>query len=1064
MDKKKALKIATATTVAASAFVSVAPATFAASTSTASKAVTKAEADAKKVKDLYNAKKLSFKKISYKTATASYNKAVAEVKKLAKGKTKTALENRLKSVKSIHTYAANYNKAIDLSAALATATSNVNAELKKASFDLAGAKKDQAALKTATANFSKHVVKGTVYGESPRAQFTAKYLTPAKTAATAVDKKIKAVEAELSDVKIATADVTALESAVKGLKDEATVATAEKLLTAAKASFAKVDTASVKADLSKRISAAEKTLGDFKTEWNEVKTATADVVKLEEAVKALKDDATVKAAEDALATAKASYAKVDTETVKADLGKRIEDAGKGIEAKKAELAVPKVESVSAINASQIVVKFNKLVDETTAGDKANYTVEGSHPASVEVQEDEKSVVLTLAAPYAEAKTVAAQVEGVKLKDSQDKFPLFAGTVTIEDKVAANISSVAGTTNGDVLKSVKVSYSEPVKAGAAIKIDGVKVAVTSAGVSQDISGLSLDASKEHTVEIVNLTDGANNVAPVVSYKFSATKDVSAPTVKSVSALNDNQFVVEFSEKVDKATVETTDFAVVKTASLSPVSVTGVAPVSDDVTGTKYVVTTNLASADYSLVNSIALNIAIRDKAFKDVPGNESAASTASVTLTKDAVAPTLASTVFEKDNDGAVTKVTLKFDEEVNLGAGMDYTDLEVVQDNGVLQSGFFTKSEVDGKNVVLTVKSGVKAGKFSVSLPTGFVVDKSIAGNKSVASSSIVDFGKGETATTFVVSSAKVLKSNEITVTYPTKVVGGAFDGSATSLDRYTLNGKMLPEGTKITLDAGQTVATIVLPAGSISSTDAAAVFQVNGVKALTGETSKLFTETITITDNVAPVLTSAQVLADGQTFVFNYSENLGTVGATLGSEFKFVVDGKEVTLADGEFTKVSASGKQIVAKVNATVSNNDAKPASAAVSGTNASIATVANGDKATQDKVYTYTVGLGVVGGANEGQPVVTDGTTEYALSNGDATFKVDNVDVSVKGAKDGDTFTVTTKKAVAATTSALAFNTSKVITVETVAPTLDAASFDIEDLVGNDQKAEVKLTTTR
>ncbi|MGG1572236.1 hypothetical protein [Fictibacillus sp. NRS-1165] len=304
MDKKKALKIATATTVAASAFVSVAPATFAASTTTASKAVTKAEADAKKVKDLYNAKKLSFKKISYKTATASYNKAVAEIKKLSKGKTKTALENRLKSVKSIHTYAANYNKAVDLGAALATATSNVNAELKKASFDLAGAKKDQAALKTATTNFTKQVAKGTVYGESPSAQFNAKYLTPAKTAATAVDKKIKAVEAELNDVKIATADVVALESAVKGLKDEASVATAEKLLTAAKASFAKVDTASAKSSLSKRIAAAEKTLGDFKTEWNEVKTATADVVKLEEAVKALKDEASVKAAEELLDAAK----------------------------------------------------------------------------------------------------------------------------------------------------------------------------------------------------------------------------------------------------------------------------------------------------------------------------------------------------------------------------------------------------------------------------------------------------------------------------------------------------------------------------------------------------------------------------------------------------------------------------------------------------------------------------------------------------------------------------------------------------------------------------------------
>ncbi|MCQ6264520.1 hypothetical protein M1K46_02415 [Fictibacillus sp. WQ 8-8] len=492
MDKKKALKIATATTVAASAFVSVAPATFAASTSAASKAVTKAEADAKKVKDQYNAKKLAFKKIDTKAAVSSYNKAVAEVKKLSKGKTKSALESKLKAVKGIHTYAANYNKALDLGAALATATKNVNDELKKASFDLAGAKKDQAALKTATTNFSKHVVKGTVYGESPRAQFTAKYLTPAKTAATAVDKKIKAVEAELSDVKIATADVVALESAVKGLKDEATVATAEKLLTAAKASFAKVDTASVKTDLSKRISAAEKTLGDFKTEWNEVKTATADVVKLEEAVKALKDDATVKAAEDALATAKASYAKVDTETVKADLGKRIEDAGKAIDAKKAELAVPKVESVSAIAAKKVEVKFAKPVAE---GSKASFTVKkGSSTigvANIEWNED---------------KTAASLELSTKL--SAGKYDISVAGLT---DTALTASLEAQNERADELKPLS---SDLVSTDASYNKDDINTAVVG---YQLLNQYGEDITKE--ASLGNVTNGFDVVASTGSVSFS-----------------------------------------------------------------------------------------------------------------------------------------------------------------------------------------------------------------------------------------------------------------------------------------------------------------------------------------------------------------------------------------------------------------------------------------------------------------------------------------------------------------------------------------------------------------
>lgn len=648
-----------------------------------------------------------------------------------------------------------------------------------------------------------------------------------------------------------------------------------------------------------------------------------------------------------------------------------------------------------------------------------------------------------------------------MKDSQDTFPLYAGTVTISDKVNAEISKVEGLTNGDVLKSVTISYSEPVKAGAAIKIDGVKVGVTEAGVSQEIKGLSLDSSKNHTVEIVNLTDSADNVNALATYSFNATKDTTAPTVKSVTALNDTQFVVEFSEKMNAASVEKGDFAVVKSSTLSPVTVNKVEALADDTTGTKFVVTTNLSSGDYTSVSSIGLNVAFASKAFTDVAGNESAASTATVTLSKDTVAPAFTSAVFEKDKDGAVTKVTLNFDEEVVLGTNMDHSDLEVVAENGVLQSDLFTKTEVNGKKVVLTVKSGVKSGKFSIGLPVGFVVDKAITPNKSVATSTIVDFGKADASTTFDVTKAEIKSTNVITVTYPKAVVGGSFAGSATSLDRYTLNGKALPAGTKITLDSEQKVATITLPVGTIATTDDAAVFQISGVKALTGETNKFFTTTLKVTDNVAPVLTSAQVLADGQTFVLTYDENLGNVGSNLGNEFKITVDGKDVTLKDDEFAKVSTNGKQIIAKVKATVTNNDAKVATAVVSGTNASVATVSNGDKATKDTTYNYTVKN------NAGTLEVLDASNVKAGTldnNGDGTFIVDGVTVTVKGAKDGNTFTVTTTAPVAATTSDVKLDTSKVITIETVSGATDTLNFDVEDVAGNDQKAEVKVTTTR
>lgn len=726
---------------------------------------------------------------------------------------------------------------------------------------------------------------------------------------------------------------------------------------------------------------------------------------------------------------------------------------------------PAVKSVSAINASQVVVSFNKAVDKTTAETEGYYTVDGKAPSKAELQED-GTVLLTLSSAYTKATTVAVEIDGVKLKDSQDTFPIYAGTVTISDKVNAEIKEVKGTTNGDTLKSVTVSYSEPVKAGAAIKINGVKVGVTEAGVSQTISSLSLDATKEHTVEIVNLTDGADNVNALATYKFTATTDKTAPTVKSVSALNDTQFVVEFSEKIDKDSVATGDFAVVKSADLTSVTVSKVEQQSGDTTGTKYVVTTNLDADDYKTVSSVGLNIAFADKAFKDVPGNESAASTASVTLSKDTVAPTLSAAVFEKDKDGEVTKVTLKFDEEVVLGSNMNHEDLEVVAENGVLKTDLFTKTEVDGKNVILTVKDDTKSGKFSIGLPTGFVVDKAIVANKSAATSTIVDFGKADASTTYDITKAEnTLTANVFQVTFPKAVVGGAFDGSATSLDRYTLNGKALPTGTKITLDADQKVATITLPSDSVSTTDSAAVFQVSGVKALTGETNKFYTTTVKVTDNVSPELKSAQLLADGQTFVLTFGEEV-TATTNLGEEFKIVADGKEVTLKDDEFTKVSSTGKQLVVKVDATVETAAAKPATAVKSGTNAAKVTLTNGDKASKDATYNFTIADGAVGGANEGKLVVTDGTTELAALdvNGDASFVLDGVTIAVVGGAKADAFTVTTTAPVAAQTGALKLDTTKVVSIETVGTVTNTLNFGVEDAEGNDQKGEVKVVTTR
>lgn len=538
------------------------------------------------------------------------------------------------------------------------------------------------------------------------------------------------------------------------------------------------------------------------------------------------------------------------------------------------------------------------------------------------------------------------------------------------------------------------------------------------------------------------------------KFTAVKDTTAPEVKSVTALNDKQFVVEFSEKIKASTLTTGDFKLVNSSTLANVNVTNVAPLAGDTTGTKYVVTTNLDASNYVTTTTVPLTVAVADKAFTDVAGNEGLASTKSVTLSKDTTAPTVASTKTTLASNGDVASITFTFDKDVQAVAGMDKTKVEVVSKTGLLQTGFVTNVAVSGKTVTLTLKAGVKDGMYSVTLPAGFVTDTSISLNKSAKIDKVFDFGTSETAKEYTITSATNSVGsdnvNTITVNFGTNVVGGAFEGSATNLNAYTLNGKKLSEyaGAQVVLTA-QDTAKITLPKGSVAKTDEAAVLQVSGVKSIDGLTNKLYTTVLAtaLTDNVAPNLQSAQLLADGQTFVLTYDENVKATG-DIASALKFVEDNTEI--AGLTATVQSVTGKTVVLK--ATKQTAAAVDGTATVSGTNSSVAAAGTATAATGTHTIVYTVA------DNAGTLEVKNGNTVVTtLNTGNGSFVQDGVTITVTGATAGNTFTVETTAAKAATN--FAFNTAKTVSIETTGVT-----DKIEDVAGNDQKAEIKVTTTR
>ncbi|MEH7080853.1 Ig-like domain-containing protein, partial [Bacillus velezensis] len=345
-------------------------------------------------------------------------------------------------------------------------------------------------------------------------------------------------------------------------------------------------------------------------------------------------------------------------------------------AKIAELAVPKVDSVTAINGIQLEVKFNKAVDVASAEIEANYNLAnitgsavGATPASAVVKEDGKTVVLTLAAAATTKTTFTLAVSGVKIGGSLvNDFPLYSQVVTVDDTTNAVVSNVVSKTNSNVASSATVYFSEPVTGGA-IKLDGSTVPYSLAldGLSATISGLSLDASKNHTIEVVNLSDAAGNINTSATKEFTVTKDVAAPTF-AVSTESDEKIVLTFDKAVDASTVSGATL-VLKDEALDTVAGYSVSVPAGY--GNKRVEIT-LPAGTYASKTTRNYTILASD-AIKDSLGNKLAATSKTASISKDVTAPVLSGVEYVKDAAGEVQFVLFKYNEKVKETATLGLT-------------------------------------------------------------------------------------------------------------------------------------------------------------------------------------------------------------------------------------------------------------------------------------------------------------------------------------------------------------------------------------------------------
>ncbi|MBS4174327.1 Ig-like domain-containing protein [Bacillus sp. FJAT-49736] len=577
---------------------------------------------------------------------------------------------------------------------------------------------------------------------------------------------------------------------------------------------------------------------------------------------------------------------------------------KKVKLDKTFVADPIVKSVSAINGSQLEVKFNKAVDQTSAENTANYTIlRNATPDTsftAELQDDGKTVILTFSTPVANtlAENFSVTIQNVLLEGSYyDTINYYATSLTVADTKAPEIVSVSSKTNADTASSVTVTFSEPV-ALPTLKVDGVtkSVSLSADGYTATINNLDLPSTGSHTIEAINLTDLSGNVTPTTTKSFTVTKDTSAASYV-VSTSSDNAILLTFNKAMNVSSV------------LSGVTLKG-EDLNDLSLGTDYTVsqvgtsnkvfkiqvltnpfTTTKTSNKYTIVtkNTIA-----------DSLGNLSPATTNSATLSVDTTSPTVQSVNYVKDTNGKVAKLLVKYSESVTPQAGtiniVDLTDGTTAA--SVTATGTLL---ADGQTVEYTLASATAlAGDYQVQLPASIVKDTSFAKNASLLTKQTVNFGAAS-STALKVASATIV-ANVATVNFDRDVTYA----SATNPANYTINGVALPADTVITYATTKKV-TFTLPTNFIATTDTGAVLRVANVKTPDGVTVSTNQTVVSVVDNTLPLFSKSLINGDG-TVSLTFSEAVVASAGTIG-DFTFAVNNKAVTVGNGNVSVADGTG-----------------------------------------------------------------------------------------------------------------------------------------------------------
>lgn len=362
-----------------------------------------------------------------------------------------------------------------------------------------------------------------------------------------------------------------------------------------------------------------------------------------------------------------------------------------------------VGNICANNVKEVVVKFNKAVDKTTAENKDAYTLtKGIGTIALdkaELQEDGKTVILTLtgtlvnqAIDYKLSITGVKEATSTKVVSAKDLafVPVDAALPTVE-----KVESLGN-------KAVKITFSEPVlmtsTVPATFKIDDKAVSglYTISGHSVTVQLFTALTAGTHKIVINNyITDVIGYQLIEVTKDFEVVADTTAPTVVEVKNATLESVTVVYSEDVQETEAKTATnyYWLQNTTKKYAASV-------EKINARTYKVYFTNKLPGYA-TDLYVVNV-------KDYSGNVIVADTkVAVTAQLDQTRPEVLTAIFDKTTN---KKIALTFTKPVNPTTFKSSN--VVIKKDGVLKSNGYTAS-VNGKVVEISFTSALSAGTYT---------------------------------------------------------------------------------------------------------------------------------------------------------------------------------------------------------------------------------------------------------------------------------------------------------------------------------------------------------------